>query len=112
MADENRTPEYNDSRIDRTLLSPEAEQKLAVSLRSCGSNPYLPYLRDLWELGSNPRHIIELLSEHAALSSDSRILDRAAARERSVLCWRKNSGAGLKASIFSPNLSITRLVKP
>lgn len=78
MADENRTPEYNDSRIDRTLLSPEAEQKLAASLTAelPEAIPYLPYLlQDLWELGSNPRHIIELLSEHAALSSDSRILD-------------------------------------
>jgi SAM-dependent methyltransferase len=78
MADENCTPEYSDSNIDRTLLSSDAEQKLATSLTADlpEAIPYLPYLlQDLWELGSNPRDIIELLSEHAAVSSNTRILD-------------------------------------
>jgi 2-polyprenyl-3-methyl-5-hydroxy-6-metoxy-1,4-benzoquinol methylase len=80
MANENYTPESGDSRIDLTLLSSEAEQKLATSLTADMPEaiPFLPYLlQDLWELGSNPRDIIELLSMHAEVSENSKILDLA-----------------------------------
>lgn len=80
MSKENCTPDSGDSRIDLTLLSSEAEQKLATSLTADLPEAirFLPYLlQDLWELGSNPRDIIELLSMHSAVSENSKILDLA-----------------------------------
>jgi 2-polyprenyl-3-methyl-5-hydroxy-6-metoxy-1,4-benzoquinol methylase len=80
MADESCTPEYSHSIIDRTLLSSDTEEKLATSLTADMPEmiPYLPYLlQDLWELGSNPRDIIKLISKHIAISTNTRILDLA-----------------------------------
>lgn len=80
MADESCTPEYSHSRIDCTLLSSDAEEKLATSLTADMPEMirYLPYLlQDLWELGSNPRDIIELISKHIPASINIRILDLA-----------------------------------
>jgi 2-polyprenyl-3-methyl-5-hydroxy-6-metoxy-1,4-benzoquinol methylase len=78
MADANGALEYNDSRIDLKSLSSEVEEKLATSLTADMPQmiPYLPYLlQDLWELGSNPRDIIKLISKHVPTSKNTRILD-------------------------------------
>ncbi len=80
MADESCTPVYSHSIIDRTLLSSDTEEKLATSLTADMPEmiPYLPYLlQDLWELGSNPRDIIKLISKHIPASTNIRILDLA-----------------------------------
>lgn len=54
------------------------EQKLAGSLTAETTEllPYLPYLlQDIWELGSNPRDIISLISEHIEISRDTKVID-------------------------------------
>lgn len=56
------------------------EDKLARSLSSETSEilPYLPYLlQDLWELGSSPRDMLEMLKTHTNVSSDTKVLDLA-----------------------------------
>jgi len=57
-----------------------AKEKLAKSLTAEDINliEYLPYLlQDLWDLGSSPEDIMELLSEHAEITKASKILDLA-----------------------------------
>jgi ubiquinone/menaquinone biosynthesis C-methylase UbiE len=57
------------------------EEKLAKSLSAVGSVeliPYLPYLlQDLWELGSSPRDMLEMVQKHITVSRDTRVLDLA-----------------------------------
>lgn len=56
----------------------ETEERLARSLTADTTDalPYLPYLlQDLWELGSCPRDMINLIRKHMPLSKDTRILD-------------------------------------
>ena len=57
------------------------EEKLAKSLSAEGSVeliPYLPYLlQDLWELGSSPEDMIEIVREHIMISDSTRVLDLA-----------------------------------
>jgi ubiquinone/menaquinone biosynthesis C-methylase UbiE len=80
MSDTSYLPANDNSRIDKALLSTEVEQKLATSLTAEMPEmiPYLPYLlQDLWELGSNPRDIIKLISKHISISKNMRILDLA-----------------------------------
>lgn len=56
------------------------EEKLAESLTANTTEliPYLPYLlQDLWELGSNPEDILELVRRNVAVGTELRILDLA-----------------------------------
>ncbi len=56
------------------------EDKLARSLSSGAAEiiPYLPYLlRDLWELGSSPRDMLEMLKAHTQVSPSAKVLDLA-----------------------------------
>lgn len=56
------------------------EEKLAKSLtaESVELIPYLPYLlQDLWELGSSPKDIVELITKHITVSRETRVLDLA-----------------------------------
>ena len=56
------------------------EERLARSLTAESTEliPYLSYLlQDLWELGSSPRDMADLLSRHADISPETRILDLA-----------------------------------
>ena len=56
------------------------EEKLAKSLtaESIELIPYLPYLlQDLWELGSSPKDIIDLILKHIPVSEKTRVLDLA-----------------------------------
>lgn len=56
------------------------EEKLAKSLtaESVELIPYLPYLlQDLWELGSSPKVIIDLILKHIPVSEKTRVLDLA-----------------------------------
>jgi len=55
----------------------QAEQKLAASLTAETTEllPYLPYLlQDIWELGSSPRDIIDLIRENIDVT-DARVID-------------------------------------
>ncbi|MCC5889202.1 MAG: class I SAM-dependent methyltransferase [Alkalibacterium sp.] len=57
-----------------------SEEKLAQSLtaESVELVPFLPYLlQDLWELGSSPDDMVELITNHKVLTSDSTVLDLA-----------------------------------
>ncbi len=56
------------------------EEKLAKSLTAESTKmiPYLPYLlQDLWELGSSPKDIINMILKHFNVSEKSRVLDLA-----------------------------------
>lgn len=57
-----------------------SEEKLAQSLtaESVDLLPYLPYLlQDLWELGSSPDDMLELITKHEVLTPESSVLDLA-----------------------------------
>lgn len=48
----------------------------SLSAQDIALLPYIPYfLQDLWELGSDPQVIVDLLSAHASIGARSRILD-------------------------------------
>ncbi|KNY28957.1 SAM-dependent methyltransferase [Pseudobacteroides cellulosolvens] len=56
------------------------EEKLAKSLTAETTEliPYLPYLlQDLWELGSSPNVIVDLILKHIKVSWETRVLDLA-----------------------------------
>lgn len=56
------------------------KEKLAKSLsaQSIDLIPYLPYLlQDIWELGSSPKDIIDLIQKHIPISRETRVLDLA-----------------------------------
>lgn len=58
----------------------EVNKKLAISLSSESVEiiPYLPYLlQDLWELGSSPLEICDLIVNNIAINCDTRVLDLA-----------------------------------
>ena len=58
----------------------KVEEKLAKSLTAETTEliPYLPYLlQDLWELGSSPRDMLELIRKHIHVSAETKILDLA-----------------------------------
>lgn len=55
-------------------------ERLAESLTADNTDiiPYLPYLlQDLWELGSSPSIMLELIQQHTDMGEQSRILDLA-----------------------------------
>lgn len=57
-----------------------SEEKLAKSLSADSIDliPYLPYLlQDIWELGSSPRTIMNLIEKHIPVSQDTKVLDLA-----------------------------------
>jgi 2-polyprenyl-3-methyl-5-hydroxy-6-metoxy-1,4-benzoquinol methylase len=54
------------------------EEKLAASLTASTTElvPYLPYLlQDLWEMGSSPTDILELIAGNTVVSAKTRVLD-------------------------------------
>ncbi|HEY8343607.1 MAG TPA: class I SAM-dependent methyltransferase [Bacillota bacterium] len=58
----------------------KVEEKLAKSLTAETTEliPYLPYLlQDLWELGSSPRDMLEMIRKHLSVSRQTKILDLA-----------------------------------
>ena len=61
-------------------MTRETEVNLARSLTAETTEllPFLPYLlQDLWELGSSPRDVVNLLEKHMPISDNTRILDLA-----------------------------------
>ena len=64
----------------KETMAREIEEKLAHSLTAETTEllPFLPYLlQDLWELGSKPNDIVELIRTHVPLSEKTKILDLA-----------------------------------
>ena len=71
------------------------EEKLARSLTAETTEliPYLPYLlQDLWELGSSPGDILQLLHKHVPTVERTRILDLACGKGAVSIHLAKNTG--------------------
>jgi ubiquinone/menaquinone biosynthesis C-methylase UbiE len=61
-------------------MTKEREEKLARSLTAETTEllPFLPYLlQDLWELGSSPQDMIQLIKKYLPIAEDTKILDLA-----------------------------------
>ena len=61
-------------------MTKETKEALACSLTADTTEllPFLPYLlQDFWELGSDPKLMIQLIKKHVALTPETRVLDLA-----------------------------------
>lgn len=84
---------------------PTVEEKLAKSLtaESIELIPYLPYLlQDLWELGSSPRDILDLITEHIQVSKETRVLDLACGKGAVSVNLAKELGCMVKGIDLMP----------
>jgi SAM-dependent methyltransferase len=81
------------------------EEKLAKSLtaESVELIPYLPYLlQDLWELGSSPKDILDMITKHIHLSVETRVLDLACGKGAVSVNLAKNLGCMVKGIDIIP----------
>ncbi|MDD3537825.1 MAG: methyltransferase domain-containing protein [Eubacteriales bacterium] len=81
------------------------EEKLARSLSSEGVDiiPYLPYLlQDLWELGSSPRDMLEMVKRHLKISSGIKVLDLACGKGAVSILLTKELGCRMKGIDIVP----------
>lgn len=81
------------------------EEKLAQSLtaNSIDLIPYLPYLlHDLWELGSSPNDMFELINQHVPISSETRILDLACGKGAVSVMLAQKLGCFVKGIDIMP----------
>jgi cyclopropane fatty-acyl-phospholipid synthase-like methyltransferase len=75
------------------------EEKLAKSLTSESTEiiPYLPYLlQDLWELGSSPKDIIDMIFKHMQVSQKTKVLDLACGKGAVSIHVAKALGCNVK----------------
>ncbi|MFZ5986337.1 MAG: class I SAM-dependent methyltransferase [Bacillota bacterium] len=75
------------------------EEKLAKSLtaESIELIPYLPYLlQDLWELGSSPKDIIDMIQKHIQVSEETKVLDLACGKGAVSVNLAKELGCKVK----------------
>lgn len=83
------------------------EEKLAQSLSAEGSVeliPYLPYLlQDLWELGSSPRDMLEMVQKHITTSGETRVLDLACGKGAVSIHLAKELGCMVKGIDIIPD---------
>ena len=90
------------------------EEKLAKSLTAESTEliPYLPYLlQDLWELGSSPRDIAEMISKHIRFSKETRVLDLACGKGAVSITLARQLGCRIKGIDIIPefiNYAITK----
>lgn len=83
----------------------ELEEKLAESLTAKTTDliPHLPYLlQDLWELGSNPEEIIELVRRNIQAETKLRILDLACGKGAVSVKMAKELGCCVKGIDIMP----------
>jgi len=81
------------------------EEKLARSLtaESIELIPYLPYLlQDIWELGSSPKDILELIVKHIHVSVHTMVLDLACGKGAVSVHIAKNLGCKVKGIDLIP----------
>jgi SAM-dependent methyltransferase len=82
------------------------EEKLAKSLTAESTEliPYLPYLlQDLWELGSSPKDMLELISHHVQVSPQTRILDLACGKGAVSVKLARELGCMVKGIDIMPD---------
>lgn len=81
------------------------EEKLAKSLtaESIELIPYLPYLlQDLWELGSSPQDILDLITKQIQVSKETRVLDLACGKGAVSVNLAKELGCMVKGIDLIP----------
>jgi 2-polyprenyl-3-methyl-5-hydroxy-6-metoxy-1,4-benzoquinol methylase len=81
------------------------EEKLAKSLsaESVKLIPYLPYLlQDLWELGSSPRDMVNLISRNIKISENTKVLDLACGKGAVSINIAKKFGCKVKGIDIIP----------
>lgn len=81
------------------------EEKLAKSLtaESVELIPYLPYLlQDLWELGSSPNDMLEMITKHIPVSKETRVLDLACGKGAVSVNLAKELGCMVKGIDIIP----------
>lgn len=83
------------------------EEKLAKSLSAEGSVElisYLPYLlQDLWELGSSPKDMLEIVQKHVTVSRNTRVLDLACGKGAVSIHLAKELGCMVKGIDIIPD---------
>jgi len=93
---------------------PTVEEKLAKSLsaESIELIPYLPYLlQDLWELGSSPQDILDLITKHIRVSKETRVLDLACGKGAVSVNLAKELGCLVKGIDLLPEFIAFALSK-
>ena len=83
----------------------QVEEKLALSLtaETTALLPFLPYLlQDLWALGSAPKDIIQLLSDHVRVLAKSRVLELACGKGAVAVHVTKTFGCQVKGIDLIP----------
>ncbi len=81
------------------------DEKLAKSLTAESTEliPYLPYLlQDLWELGSSPQDMIDLITKHASVSRRTRLLDLACGKGAVSVNIARTLGCSVKGIDILP----------
>ncbi|NCB43193.1 MAG: class I SAM-dependent methyltransferase [Clostridia bacterium] len=82
------------------------EEKLAKSLSAEGCTELIPFfphlLQDLWELGSSPRDMIEMVREHIMVSHNTRVLDLACGKGAVSIRMAKELGVLVKGIDIIP----------
>ena len=82
------------------------EEKLAKSLTAESTEliPYLPYLlQDLWELGSSPRDMLDMIRRHISVSEHTRVLDLACGKGPVSVHLAKELGCKVKGIDMIPD---------
>lgn len=90
------------------------EEKLAKSLTAESTEliPYLSYLlQDLWELGSSPRDILEMISQHVRTSTQTRVLDLACGKGAVSIKLARELGCMVKGIDIIPDFISFALMK-
>ena len=81
------------------------EDKLAKSLTAESTDliPYIPYLlQDLWELGSSPRDMLDLILKHVPVTKETRILDLACGKGAVIVFLARELGCRVKGIDILP----------
>ena len=82
------------------------EEKLAKSMtaETIELIPHLPYLlQDLWEMGSSPKEMLDMITRHMPISGNTRVLDLACGKGPVSIHLARNSGCKVKGIDIIPD---------